>query len=185
MDYERARNFIGPFEGSVSHMYLDTEGLVTVGIGNMLPTADAACALAFVHRDSQAPASRADIAADFDRVRAQPKAMRASAYLASTALDLPPAEIDRLFRRRVDEFLLQLNGLYPQFETYPASAQLAMLDMAFNLGAPALKKRWPKLNDAIDRGDWPAAATECTRPGAQPSRNAGTIALFQAAATEA
>ena len=184
MDYETARDFIGPFEGNISHMYLDTEGLVTVGIGNMLPNAQAACALAFVNRTTAAPATIAEIVADFERVTLQKKGMRASSYRAFTELDMSPAQIDTLFNRRVDEFVGQLQTHYVGFSRFPPSAQLAILDMAFNLGASAVKKRWPKLNQAIDRGDWAAAAVECVRPGANPARNEGTIDLFRKAAGE-
>ena len=44
-------------EGCISHMYLDTVGKVTVGVGNMLPTAEAAVELPFIDRDTGASAT--------------------------------------------------------------------------------------------------------------------------------
>jgi GH24 family phage-related lysozyme (muramidase) len=58
-----------------------------------------------------------------------------------------------------------------------------MLDMAFNLGVGALKNKWPKLNAAIDKLDWAAAADQCERPEANAIRNAAVKALFKSAAT--
>lgn len=179
--FDEIKLFIAPFEGNISHMYLDTEGYVTVGIGNMLPTADAACALSFVNRTTKNAATKVEITADFQSVSKQAKAMRAGSYRQFTKLDMPNGEIDRLFRRRVDEFQGQLRRHYPKYDAFPSSAQLAILDMAFNLGSAALKKKWPKLNEAIDKEDWTAAAQNCTRPGANAVRNTGTVGLFEKA----
>ena len=38
------------FEGRIAHMYLDTKGLVTVGVGKMLRNEAAALKLPFVRR---------------------------------------------------------------------------------------------------------------------------------------
>jgi GH24 family phage-related lysozyme (muramidase) len=183
--FDAIKQLIAPSEGSKSFMYLDTKGLVTVGIGNMLPSAAAACALAFVDRATQARASSAAIEADYQAVSQQSKAKVANFYRQFTKLDLPDAEIDRLFAQRVAGFQNELRSKYAAYDTFPDSAQLAMLDMAFNLGTFALKNKWPKLNAAIDSGDWSAAATECIRPEANAARNAATVALFQQAAAAA
>ena len=37
LNFEEIALHMVPFEGNVAHMYLDTVGKVTVGIGNMLP----------------------------------------------------------------------------------------------------------------------------------------------------
>jgi hypothetical protein len=56
------------FEACVPWMYLDSVGKVTVGVGLMLPNAYAASALPFTLVG--APATPAQIAADFARVAA-------------------------------------------------------------------------------------------------------------------
>jgi GH24 family phage-related lysozyme (muramidase) len=180
--FDQIKALIGPFEGSIPFMYVDTKGYVTVGIGNMLPNAGAAQQLAFVNRASGSTASAAEVATDFANVAKQPKAKAARWYEQFTALDLPDPEVDRLFQGRVEEFQTQLRREYPRYDSYPDGAQLALLDMAFNLGAGALKTKWPKLNQAIDSLDWGAAAGECERPEANPARNAAVKALFEGAA---
>lgn len=162
-------------------MYVDTEGYVTVGIGNMLPNAAAARLLSFVNRTTKNSATSSEITADFDNVSKQKKAMRAGAYRQFTNLDMPNLEIDRLFRKRSDEFLVQLRSCYPKYDTFPIAARLAILDLAFNLGAAALKKKWPNLNDATEKQDWAAAAKNCLRPRANSARNTATVALFEKA----
>jgi GH24 family phage-related lysozyme (muramidase) len=175
---------ISPSEGRISHLYLDKVGKVTVGIGNMLPNAAAACALPFVNRTTTNRATPAEITADFQAVSAQPWPRAARFYSTFTRLDLPNVEIDQLFRERVQGFQDELRGHYPDYDSYPGSVQLAMLDMAFNLGTWGLKKTWPRLNTAIDAEDWAAAALECNRPQANPVRNAAVKELFEKAAEE-
>ncbi len=176
--FTKAQALIIPFEGSVNHMYLDTRGLVTVGVGNYLPNVDAAQALDFVNTDTHQNASTVEIAIDYNNVSKQVGAKRADYYKQFCKLELPQDKIDILFNSRVSEFVASLNKSYPDYNTYPESVQLAMLDMAFNLGVGGLKTKWPKLNAAIAAQDWTNAATCCIRPGGQQSRNDATVALF-------
>ena len=184
LSLDEIKQHMVPYEGCVPHMYLDTVGKVTVAIGNLLPNVASAKALAFVLRATGAAASPAEIAGDFDAVSKQPKGLFYGKYKEHTRLDLPAGEIDALFKRRVATFEQELRGYYPKYDAFPDKAKLAMLDMAFNLGSTGLKKSWPNLNKAIDALDWAAAAVHCIRPQAQARRNAGTVALFEAAAKE-
>lgn len=52
-------------EGRINHMYRDTRGFITVGVGHLLSHPQAATRQAFIHRDSQQPASDAEIRAEF------------------------------------------------------------------------------------------------------------------------
>jgi GH24 family phage-related lysozyme (muramidase) len=184
IDYARAQLLLQPSEGYVPHMYLDTKALVTVGIGNMLPAVDAAQALRFIDRTTQNQASLQAIESDFVAVTKQPGARPARYYRQFTALDLPNVEIDALFRARVDSFVAELRQAYSKFDSFPDSAQLALLDMAFNLGTNGLKKKFPKLNAAIDAQDWIGVAAESNRPDVNSVRNAAVKNLFTAAANE-
>ena len=183
--FKAIKLLIAPSEGNIAHMYVDTTGHVTVGIGNMLPSAVAACALPFIDRTTKNRATAAQITADFVAVAAQPKAKVARFYRPFTKLDLPDVEISRLFRARVDSFVQELRDSYPHYDDYPDPVQLAMLDMAFNLGTRGLTNKWPKLNKAIATEDWATAATECYRLDANAPRNAAVKALFEAGVAEA
>lgn len=174
-----------PYEGNVAHMYLDTNGYVTVGIGNLLPNVAAAQTLPFVHKADSQRAAAADIQTDFETVKAQRSRHTAAWYARRTALQLNALDIELLFQRRVNEFLRQLRGVFTNFDHFPDSAQLAVLDMAFNLGVGALNRSWPNFRAAVIAENWSDAATHCVRPGAAPARNAGTQALFRSAAAEA
>lgn len=166
-------------------MYLDTTGNVTIGIGNMLPSKDASQALPFVNRTTKNAAKKEEIAKDFDEVAKQKSGHPAKSYIKYTALDLPDVEINKLFQARIAEFVKLLRKHYPKYDSYPDAAQLALLDMAFNLGASGLKKDWPKLNKNIDDLDWAAAAGNCNRPDVQVTRNSAVKELFVKAGKDA
>src|SRR5688500_19103568 len=51
------------WEGRTRHMYRDTRGHVTVGIGNMLPSAEAAARLPFIDARTGRAATRGEMAA--------------------------------------------------------------------------------------------------------------------------
>lgn len=179
--FDSIKLLIAPSEGNIPYMYLDTVGKVTVGIGNMLPSVGVACELAFVNRTTKNRATPAEITTDFQTVAAQPRARLAQFYRQFTRLDLPDVQINELFRDRVAGFQQELRGSYPDYDSYPDSVQLAMLDMAFNVGTSGLRQTWPRLNTAIAARDWTTAAQECRRPQANPTRNAATRELFEAA----
>jgi GH24 family phage-related lysozyme (muramidase) len=181
LSFDAIKAHIVPHEGVVSHMYLDTVGKVTVGVGNMLPDGRAAEALPFVDRVSSAPATAAEKRADFEAVLRQPKARPAKLYKPHTKLILPDDAIWQLLERRVEGFERQLVGIFPQFPSFPETAQLALLDMAFNLGAGALDARWPSLKQAALAQNWHAAELECNRSTSSRVRNNATRELFRKA----
>jgi GH24 family phage-related lysozyme (muramidase) len=175
------------FEGSIRYMYLDTAGKVTVGVGNMLPDAAAAQALAFVVRPgpgadpAAAPiaATPDQIAADFANVTQQSKAMTASYYKQFTTLDLPDEAITALLTARVQAFTTQLIATFPNFNNYPSAACAAIFDMAFNLGLKKVTNNFPTFSKAVLAADWTTAAAQCHRlPPISDSRNNWTQAQF-------
>src|SRR5713226_6347252 len=119
---EDAVKYFREHEGVFSHMYLDVVGLVTIGVGFMLPNAAAARALKLIRRDSAAPAAAAEKAQDWESVHAQDKAKRASTYKKFTKLDLPDSEIDRELESRLDDFAKNLSQRFPQFDEFPDKA---------------------------------------------------------------
>lgn len=67
------------YEGKVNHMYLDSEGYVTVGVGHLLKDLASAQKLNFKNSNNM-PASKEEIQADYEAVKKQPKNMLASYY---------------------------------------------------------------------------------------------------------
>ena len=170
------------FEGSVPWMYLDTRGLVTVGVGQMLPDAASAQSLAFVDSSGQ-PATPDAILADFKRVSGLAPAHSPGFYRVPTSLVLPPDAIDTLLMNRVTDFDSQLSARFPAYASFPDPAKLGLLDMIYNLGAAKLFGSFPHFMSCVDNQDWLGAAASCHRVGPSQARNDWTKQQFQAAAT--
>jgi GH24 family phage-related lysozyme (muramidase) len=193
---ERIRNDLNRWEAMFAWMYLDSEGLVTVGFGTMLRDANAATAVSFQHAKGGALATTAEITAAYDIVyagsAAQKAAVPAKKYSAKhyekvTDLRIALATASSLLDSHVDADYSQLQLIYPQFDSFPDDAKVALFDMIYNLGAGHGKMRhhratglraYVTMNAAINRGDWGTAAKHCLRHGIPATRNHATAQLF-------
>ncbi|MEV4759948.1 glycoside hydrolase family protein [Micromonospora sp. NPDC049559] len=115
------------------HVYRDSRGIPTVGIGFNLNRADAAAALAAVG------ANYADV-------------------LAGRA-DLTQLQTTLLFEQAMAEAYSAAYRLVPGFDNLSMSRQAVVLDMIFNLG-PTGVAQFQNMLAAINRGDFEAAANE-------------------------
>ena len=175
----KIRNGLKAEEGCVQHMYLDTRGFVTVGVGHLISSADSARKLGFVCRDSGEAATAEQIETDFNAVKQQPAARIASFYRDSTALDMPMEAIDSLLDAQIDEFETGIRNRLPDYDQYPDDAREALLDMAFNLGIGGLFGKFPKLIGYAEQEDWQNCARECRRIGISDARNLATRSKFE------
>jgi len=181
------------FEVSVPYMYLDSTANVTVGVGNMLPDAASAQALAFVVNPDPAadpatpptPATADQIAADFNNVSAQPKGYIWTHYRQFTQLSLPNDAIMALLNARLEGFVTDLITHFPDFNMYPNEACAAIVDMAYNLGVNGVVHGFPTFSNAVRNLDWNTAAAQCQRNGIPQSRNDWTKAQLLQAADDA
>jgi GH24 family phage-related lysozyme (muramidase) len=170
------------FETAVPWMYRDTRGLVTAGIGQMLPDAASAQALAFLHPDCS-PAPPDAIRADFDRVRALAPAQPCHAYRSPTSLTLAAATMTTLLAAVTTANDAVLHRRLPSYDAFPTPAKLALLDMLYNLGEPKLFADYPLLLAAVRNQHWLIASEQCHRTGPNPERNHWTRDQFLAAVT--
>ncbi len=179
--YEAAKKKAMEFEGVIPHMYLDTKGYVTVGVGFLINTVSKATQYAFVKRGTATRASRAEIEADWKAVNKMAKGMVASRYKSSTKFDLPMnvinAKFDTIFRQHVTYAKEYLSS----FDKQPDACKEALADMAYNLGGGGLKK-YKKLKKAIEAGDWAEAAKQSHRNGPGIKRNKYVYNLFMSCA---
>lgn len=126
------------YEGNVPHMYLDTEGQVTIGIGHMMPSAAAAQKVNFLRADG-IKASAEEIKNEFDKVKSMRKSQSADKYEPFTKLHITEQEIYRLTDNHLINFHKELKNLYLGFDSFPKNVRFALFDMIYNLGEPKLR----------------------------------------------
>lgn len=152
------------FEGNVSFMYLDVGGNVTVGLGHRLASAGKAQKLLFLERKTKVTAHAKHIENAFNLVRNSGLAgAHHSKFKNLTHIDLSLTDIDKLFDADVDEFVNQLGSFFKGYETYPGKMQLAMLDMAFNMGTKNFFNKFKKFRAALALRNWIKVADESER----------------------
>ena len=169
-------------EGARNSMYLDTANNVTVGIGRMLPNAQAGYNLGFTwtrhisrgHGDSEdveISASHRDIDSAF---KAAKEKKTSGIHLSDQSM--VEDCVNQLVRDRAT-----LRNMYTDFDHFPQSAKTALHDMLYNLGEGKLRSGFPNFNAAVNRKDWGGAATESHRIGIGDSRNKDTHDQFLSA----
>jgi GH24 family phage-related lysozyme (muramidase) len=183
-------------------MYLDSEGLITVGCGIQLATAEDAAHIAFDVLGTSRKATVDEIKAEWTALHAgssvqksadNKKKHTANYYKDKTTLRISKAVSDTLRDQHIAKDYVQLRSMYTKFDSFPWQAQVALFDMAYNLGtghsetkkhkATGLRK-YSSMNRAIAVSDWRAAAASCLRHGIPAERNRMTKALFLACPIE-
>lgn len=173
------------YEGKVNHLYLDSKGLVTVGIGHLLSSAADAQKLPF-RNSSNTAATKEEIKTDFEAMKNQVPNKLASSYKKFTTLYLSDDEINKLTIQHIGDFEVGLRRIYIGFDTFPIEARLALFDMAFNVGLNGLGKTWPTMNEAVKAKNWQKAADSSNRKSpVSPLRNKYVKDLFEQAANQA
>jgi hypothetical protein len=94
---------------------------------------------------------------------------------------LDQQDIDAMMAISLHKHAQELREKFPRFDKFPPSAQMALLDMQYNLGGykfrdyyfdkDGIQQGWPKLFKAVKEGDWETAAWESHRTGIQKERN--------------
>jgi hypothetical protein len=182
--------FTGDFEGRCSWLYLDTEGYVTTAVGYLCDSVAAAQALPWLRSDGT-EATPVEIAEEWRRI----KAMQASAPMGGgyfrrfATLHLAERTIDELTRERATSFVQILAARWPSWPLWPADAQLAVLDMAWNYGPRFPDKKlpdghymWVNFRAALADQDWTRASLTCLSGDPRHSRNRARVRLFSNAA---
>jgi GH24 family phage-related lysozyme (muramidase) len=174
---------LGNWEGTVDHMYLDTRGNVTVGVGKLLPDAASAEALPFRHRTTGILATAEEIGVEFEHIQGieMPDCAIAGYYEPFTRLYLSQSDIDGLALKHLRADFRALLRQYPDFGNFPLPAQIALLDMLYNLGPPVMSS-YSNMRRAIHAADWEAAARQSARSGISDERNQHVFNLFMEAA---
>lgn len=180
--------FSEKFEGRLSFMYLDVKGLVTTGVGNLIDPIGTALLLPWVHKSDGSPASADEITQEWNDVKSHTEMapQGGGAFGSMTQLMLVQESIDNLVLSKLDENERYLKGRFPQYDNWPADAQLGLLSMAWAMG-PGFN--FPRFESSINARppDFDKAAIEshmndAGNPGLVP-RNAANTLLFRNASS--
>lgn len=150
------------YEGEIPYMYLDSKGLVTVGVGFYMASPEEATKYKF-NISTGGGASASDIMQEYDTVSRMEPNRIASFYKQPNSLVMPEADIDTVLSGKIDSFNSELIGLYSGFDDFPGKAKQALFDMVFNLGITNLRNSWPSFNAAINEKNWMVAAEQSHR----------------------
>lgn len=163
----RSAQLIKVHEGVTRHIYLDTVGLATFGVG-FRPPLDAYVWLPNIE------AARADLR----RIESMAElgVHTAGYYLQFCNARLDEKFIDSSLINKLDALGRLLSSTW-RIEGQPIECQLVLLDMAYNLGVAGLNK-FAKLRDAVLSHNWLEASKQCSRKGIGTKRNTETANLF-------
>lgn len=166
--------FTAPFEGIVPHLYLDSRGFTTCGVGFLIVNATDLVSYAWYPNTQIA-------LVDYHMVRRCELGHVASWYKQFCKASLSEPAMRAVFDQKI-KVLEEALSVRWALAACPAPARTAIIDMAYNIGVGGLNK-FEKLHAAVLAHDWSTAANECHRNGVQDSRNLATKALFLDAKT--
>lgn len=183
------------YEERVNHLYLDSVGRVTVGVGHLVSNRNAVRSINLYRLQNNVPTQLATLPekqAEYDNVAKQPRGYAASYYAKFTTLVMKDADIDALRDKQLDSFYTELTHIYRKAKGYPSDfdglpkpVQKALFDMIFNLGATRIVHVFTSFDRAVKAGDWKTAAEQSNRPQVSSARNQYVKQLFLTAAGEA
>lgn len=189
----RAVRMIMKHESFVPHMYLDKYSKVTIGYGTMMPNASASAEISLTNTAVTPPraATAKEKAAEWKVLQDLSPFGTEIKYAAGhfrryTKLIMSEEEAMRMLNLRMDEFIGILRRNYPGFGDFPEDAQVAMMDMAYNLGnrIHTVFVSFTRSINRLNGPDWAAAARQSRRPQLSSERNAEIYNLFMAAHLE-
>lgn len=160
------------FEGRLTYLYADKYNWITTGEGNLVDPVSTAMGLPFLHPDGRA-ARGDEIAAAWWRVKNDPNCARYGHRYAAqlTTIRLTEEGVSRLVFAKLAQNNAELVARFPDFEEWPAAAQMALHSWAWACGAHA---NFPQLVAALLERDFHAAAVHIHIDESGPDHKLGT-----------
>lgn len=135
--------FSTPLEGDILWPYLDSKGLLTVGIGCLIEPAERFGALGWVDPNG-APVAPAEAVRQLKALKAQQELAKFAAQgpkqHGATTIRLTPALVLLLAHSRLASADAQMARYFPAYATWPADAQLFAMSIAWAVG-----DGWPNI----------------------------------------
>lgn len=159
------------YEAPISHLYKDSKGNITVGIGRMLKNEEEAQNLPFVKYEKgkePRPATPEEISQAFKKLKeSKAGGYKAEYYKPSEKngfddIRISDEDMKALAISNLFEHVGILKNRFKDFDQFPLEAKKALLDLQFNTGLPP--KEWTEFYKAVNNKDWKKAAKESGRP---------------------
>lgn len=174
-------SFTAYHEGPAYALYCDKDGRVTWGLGRLCDPIERAYNRP-LRSHSGKLATPEEIRADFDSLTRDRKAAAAGSLKYAypvTVLRSTKEDIVSDLQKQVAQNDQKLTERFPEFQDWPADAQLAILSLSWAAGTGFA---FPKLESHLRNQDFLSASKEVSLSGGYAVRNADNIALLEAAA---
>lgn len=180
--------FSTPLEGCVQSLYADIKQLLTVGIGCLVDPVSLALPLPWVLPDGSR-ANQSEIAAQWRAVKAQAERLSRLHWKYAAPLStmrLTDEGVLEVARGRLLANEKILRGYFPQFDLFPADAQLGIFSMAWAVGA-GFPATFGNFRAAANAQNWTSAIAACGirtegNPGIVPRNSQNRLCFANAAA---
>lgn len=173
---------VAPQEGVLSKGYLDEAGAFTTAIGYLADSAAETLALPWLSDATGTLAGRDEVLASFAAVKARTDMVEgggvAFTKLPGNTVHLSDASIHALTMQRLNAFENSIRAALPDYDTWPAPAQLGTLAMVWGLGPRRLLTEFPRWRAAVEAQDFFTAANESHISNGRAERNALNKQLF-------
>lgn len=173
--------FVRPYEGVLNIMYLDSKLKVTTGTGNLIDTPGGAQALAWFKRDDSR-ATDPEVATEWHMIKSHTELAHTDragwAYYDVATLHIKQETIDYLLAVKTAQFWDRLVKTLPELDSFPADAQLAIMDESWQNGPAFLdlidaktgKYVWEGTRAALLAQDFNGAANHVPGSGGRAKR---------------
>jgi GH24 family phage-related lysozyme (muramidase) len=173
--------FVSEWEQDKEHLYKDSKGNVTIGMGRMIPSEDNATTLNLKIKDQNGmirQASEEEARQAFKKVKNYPLSNAEASHYdpkENPKLDMVYIDPETSKVMAMTDLLYHADALrrnVPNFEKLDPDVQKAMLDMRYNMGGGNFNMvKWNKFFKAVDAQDWFTAAKESNRKDISDERN--------------
>ena len=163
------------FEGLVPHIYLDTEGKITTGVGALVDDEDAFMAIDWLV-DGKRPATVAVKKAayarfqDLNRQEKFGQDYDAGYYKDKSRLQVPEAYALQRMNEHLQNDLKGLRNGIDGFDNLPYPLKDVLMDIRYTCGS-VTRKNWKFLREGIDKKDLTQIFNHVNRPQVSSSRN--------------
>lgn len=173
------KNEVLKFEGFKQHFYLDSKGILTIGIGQNVSDFNDFEKLNIMDKRTGNTLTINQKHELYSKIM-QEVSENTFKEKNHSNLEISKNDIYNQFNTMLEKSYKELEQKMAKFNDFPTPVKQALIDMQFNMGNKKFStKNWPKLFEAINNHDWQTAAKEARqRIDVQKTRQDWTYKMF-------